>query len=183
MLRQRGRRGFSLVEIIVTITVVAGLMGTAFIGGSNIVNDARHSRAVRDLKHFEAAVTSALFDHPEAAAAIKNNTLTGNLVRLISTVNEYLSADEQIQNPSVALTSEDGNGPLSIIPTSEGTGTYVIFASGKDDPWGTPYYFIFDSANHSYCSVRKDTGVQFRVCIIYAYCEKGNTLAPNNQRK
>ena len=43
MLRQRGRRGFSLVEIIVTITVVAGLMGTAFIGGSNIVNDARHS--------------------------------------------------------------------------------------------------------------------------------------------
>lgn len=161
MIRVKKKKGFSLAEVIVTVMIVGVLMSTVFIGGSKAVNDARKTGVVRDLQHFDAAVTTALFDHPEAAA-IKNNNPTGILARLIETINGYLDSNEQIQNPTIALTTEDGRGSISIFPTTANSGAYAIFASGKEDPWGNPYYFIFDSSN------RKPNNAEFHISVVSA---------------
>ena len=155
------RGAFTLVEIIVVIMIVGIASTAAFVGGGTIVNDARVSTTVRDLGHFESAITNALFDHPEAGT-YTNNSLTGKIAAIVRDINDNLDDGEKIINPTTALTEEDSHGSIYINADVPDTGEYVILASEKKDPWGNPYYFIFDT------STRQVGTSQFHITVVSA---------------
>lgn len=51
-----GNRGFTLIELVVVMTIIAILAGAAVIQINNRTRDARRARALADLKAFETAI-------------------------------------------------------------------------------------------------------------------------------
>ena len=155
------RKGFSLVELVIVILIIAVLATAVFAGGSAIVKKSQVSRTESDLHNFSVAIEAAMNETP-AVANIKNNGTDGtnahDLKVIIDAVNENLSDDYKF-NTSKAFKSDDDTSNLKFQAGS----SYVILESAKTDAWGNNYYGIFDYGER-HCKGQSD----FFVTVVSA---------------
>ena len=70
--RERERRGFSLIELVTTILIIAVLSTAVFVGGGTAVAKAREDRALSDLHNYEVAAKDYM---TESGSKIVKRTL------------------------------------------------------------------------------------------------------------
>lgn len=125
MKKQKARKGFSLVELLIAVVVLGILSAIAINTGTTAQKRARVTAALTGLSDYETAFTTAVVTHPgvmgdrEEAWGTDGSSYTANeaFKRLVFYMNESLEADLQlVWNP---LTN--------------------CFESQKGDPWGGKY--------------------------------------------
>ena len=132
---KKTRKGFSLVELVIAILIIAVLVAAVFAGGSIIIRNSQISRTTSDLHNFSIAVETWMNENPSLAnvtkAADNYGTLNDGLVKAL---NSRLSEDYQ-------LTKVADAAPTTNITTARDANSEV-YESAKTDAWGNHYYVI-----------------------------------------
>lgn len=122
MCRISSRSGFSLVEVLVIITVVAILAGLGIVTMSNIVPHAREETARRNLRYLNAALI-----------AYNNSVreITDTVVPIGAGIADETAVFALLQTRSTDIPGSPFL-PSNVLPTSStATGTYRAFWNGK----------------------------------------------------
>ena len=61
----KNRKGFTLVEIVVVILIIAILTGAVFLGGATVVKQSREAKVKTDLRNMATYVQDMMYDNPE----------------------------------------------------------------------------------------------------------------------
>ena len=64
---KKNRNGFTLVELVVVILIIAILAAATFLGGATVIKQARVTKATNDLRLYAQYAQDMLYDHPEYA--------------------------------------------------------------------------------------------------------------------
>ncbi len=151
----QGQRGFTLVEVIVVLSVVLLLTGIAVPMLSSYMEDGRRARAEAECKVLGASVTSFYKDlgvFPARTSAGTNNTvyvlLTGTTM---PTANPWTATHQWITwgmstargdlaNYHLTVNSPQ-NTPAAAYPTTTNMKWRGPYSNGNTplDPWGRPY--------------------------------------------
>jgi prepilin-type N-terminal cleavage/methylation domain-containing protein len=151
MKRQRAA-AFTLVELLVVITIIAVLMGLAFPVFQSIQNQAKKTQAKNDLTQIVTAVNAFYTEYgkyPVAGAADVRlgpggTSTTDALFTTLRGLDPATNARQIvfISPPDV----KDKAGPRSGIATQDTTVNGVSVKTGEFvDPWGTPYALMIDA--------------------------------------
>ena len=136
----KNRKGFTLVEIVVVILIIAILTGAVFLGGATVVKQSREAKVKTDLRNMATYVQDMMYDNPELQFASKfsagggtaynastksltapdKDNATGALNALTLLNKDYLTADFQ-------MSAKDGADDIETI-----------------DAWKNPYLFSFE---------------------------------------
>lgn len=142
------KKGFTLVELLVVITIVVSLASVAFIAANKAINTARERKSQKDCADLALAINNFIADHqgilpveerPENDQFI--TTDVGDSARLIT-----ILLDREKINP---MDKVNKTGKKYISGTVADTKQDGLFFSGQDagmyDPWGSPYFVIMDT--------------------------------------
>lgn len=133
-------KGFSLVELVIAILIIAVLVAAVFAGGSIIIKNAQISRTTSDLHNFSIAVESWMNQNP-TIANVRNNESYKKDTALYNSFNALLAEDYKLED--VANTSN-----IIAVQAADG-GDYYIYRSKKTDAWGNAYYVVFTDQERS----------------------------------
>lgn len=133
-------KGFSLVELVIAILIIAVLVAAVFAGGSIIIKNAQISRTTSDLHNFSIAVESWMNQNP-TIANVRNNESYKKDTALYNSFNALLAEDYKLED--VANTSN-----ITTVQAADG-GDYYIYRSKKTDAWGNAYYVVFTDQERS----------------------------------
>jgi prepilin-type N-terminal cleavage/methylation domain-containing protein len=126
----KDRQGFTLVEIMIVVAIIALLASIAVPGFLRARKRSQASRVINDLR---------LIDNACDMYAIENNKATGNLV-LVTDWTKYMKAGTNLY-----LTGKDilgnayGNQAVDSIPKVT-TSTYNALSDVAPDPFWSPYH-------------------------------------------
>ncbi len=137
---KNGKRGFSLVELIVVILIIAILAVAVFAGGSAAIKKAQKARAISDLHNFQIAVAMTMNENPQIAN-IEAATKRDKLSAIMDALNANLPADYKVTRQTDAMT-----GNISMDAQTDFNADFIICKSEKTDAWDNPYFVIIDSA-------------------------------------
>jgi prepilin-type N-terminal cleavage/methylation domain-containing protein len=124
-----GRRGFTLVEIMIVVAIIALLASIAVPGFLRARKRSQASRIINDLRLIDGALDMY---------AIENNKSTGNSV-LVSDWTKYLKA-----NTNLSITGKDilgasyGNQAVDVLPKVPTT-TKNSLSDVTDNTFWSPY--------------------------------------------
>ena len=144
-------RGFTLVELLVVITIIAVLAAAGFAGGTAAMNRARKVSTQAGAVSISTAVEQFYADYsalPDASAGgtstdTELDSTTGDgptLLEILSGIET--GGDDDLQNPRKIrfLTTKEGSGNKGGVIFNS-TGDQI---TGMYDSWGEPYYIWLD---------------------------------------
>ena len=142
-LKQKSK-GFSLIELIIAIIIVALLVAVVFAGGSAMIKSAKKSRAKSDLHNFDIALSSWIGENLKIINTSDNSGYSNVSSKLITKLNKEFPEDYKIKDidPSEIPT-------FVSIEQANATDNYYIYQSERLDPWENPYYIILSNENRN----------------------------------
>ncbi len=161
-------RGFTIVELLVVIVVIAILAAITIVAYSGIQDKARQAKITSDLGELSKAIILARNSRGSFLADIDSNTATYNSCSSKPTGTDLASlslSDACWANYTAALTA---------ISNASGVGV-----TGLKDPWGRPY-MIDENETSSTCA--NDTIGTFVNPFVTGAAGRTNTVAVPNFR-
>ena len=141
--RGHGQRGFTLVEVIVVLSVVLLLTGIAVPMLSSYMEDGRRARAEAECKVIGAAVTS--FYKDVGVFPSRNSAGTNNVVQVLftsatrPTVNPFNANHAWITAGMSATTGDVMNNHLGVNRPQGATAAAAIYPTTGTSRWRGPY--------------------------------------------
>ena len=132
------RKGFSLVELVVVILIIAILAAAIFLGGSTVIKQSRESTVQNDLRNFGSYVQDMFYANPtiQSAAAYKDaEKYTVNPSN--GTVTYKLAEDDSVDADDLPV--------LKLFNEKYLTKDFQLDAT-KNDPWENPYVYQYIQA-------------------------------------
>ena len=124
------RGGFTLVEIMIVVAIIALLAAIAVPGFLRARKRSQASRIINDLRLIDAAVDQY---------AIENNKSTGASV-LVADWTKYLKAGTNLANTAKDILGADfGPQTVDMLPKVNGS-TYDALSDVAPDPFWSPYH-------------------------------------------
>ena len=179
------RKGFSLVELVIVILIIAVLATAVFAGGSAIVKKSQVSRTESDLHNFSVAIEAAMNETPSVANMYNDKGFDA----ILTAINGNLSDDYKLSELDKVKDTAyfDGvNGNIKVLDKTtsfakdngdekaEAGENYVIYKSEKTDAWGNHYFALLD------CGERHASGQSdFYVTVISAGPNAQTTIDGN----
>jgi len=126
----KNRSGFTIVELLIVIVVIAILAAISIVAYNGIQDRARTSKINTDLALFDRAIQAARVNSNEQALRyITNSTGTAG------SCTEYAPAVDLANKTDAANCWSGYNASLTAISNASG-----INIVGLSDPWGRPYF-------------------------------------------
>lgn len=148
----RRKDGFTLVELLVVITIIAVLAGAGFAAGSAAIQRAKRATTLATATSIETAVNSFYSEYnsmPYTGTSTTDTTLNTK-----DNVTDFLNPLLGIEPTGTTVINSRGIKFLSAKEgkakgATGGTGGLIYDPTGKTvkglfDPWGGPYYVILD---------------------------------------
>lgn len=137
------RRGFTLVELLVVITIIAVLAAAGFAAGNAAVQKAKKVKALASCTALSSAVENFYTEYGRmpydgGTADVTVSTDSGEGITLLEAL---LGLDEKLNPRGVKFLSvKEGKGKRDgIVYSANGNSVEGLF-----DPWGGPYNVIMD---------------------------------------
>lgn len=138
---KEGRKGFSLVELLIAVVVLGILSSMLIAAGTASQNKARMAVAQNDLDSIKNSVYQALMAHPNVMK-MKDDTTT--FTNIINYLNSELDDAWRLDFVGGG-TDQDGNP----VASTAGSGLIAQTATQKD-PWGNPYgVYVYTNDHHT----------------------------------
>src|SRR3954447_570008 len=80
-LRSRGRRGFTLIEVLMVVTCLAIIAGVVVPQVATVIDDAKNSALLKDLREFTFAIERYRMDHNGGTPDIIQNEVLVQLLQ------------------------------------------------------------------------------------------------------
>jgi prepilin-type N-terminal cleavage/methylation domain-containing protein len=126
----QGRHGFTLVEIMIVVAIIALLASIAVPGFLRARKRSQASRVINDLR---------LIDNAVDMYAIENNKSTGNTV-LVGDWTKYMKNGTNLYLKGTDIfTNPYGQQTVDMIPKVS-TSTYQALSDVAPDPFWSPYH-------------------------------------------
>ena len=132
----QNKKGFTLVELIIVVSIIAVLASLAFMALSGETAQARDSKRLADIKVFEDAIATS--NGKNKKIDYNNSTDNGSVPDDYSTVTSY-----QVTTSAGTLTPMRG---AYLVPVKSGIFDSDVIPTIPRDPKGAPYYGAFLSA-------------------------------------
>ncbi|MEG0024029.1 MAG: type II secretion system protein [Akkermansia sp.] len=144
----RLKNGFTLVELLVVITIIIALAGVAFVTANKAMNTARERKSQSDCANLALGINNFIADHMGILPVEQRSEGDGTVTT---------DVDDQSRLITILLGREKGNEMDNINKTKKKyiSGSIVdqkrdgIYFSTTDagyyDAWGHPYFVIMDS--------------------------------------
>jgi prepilin-type N-terminal cleavage/methylation domain-containing protein len=145
----RCRKGFTLVELLVVITIIVALAGVAFVTAQKAMNTARERQSQKDCADLALSINNFISEHQgvlpvDALADLSEDkaisTDVDDPANMISILMDRERGSEQDH------VNRTGKKYVSAQIVDERRGGLYIEGRqmGLYDPWGKPYYVILD---------------------------------------
>ena len=131
--------GFSLIELIAVIMIIAIISAAIFVGSGTASMKARAAKVTSDLYNYQIAAEKILYNQPQV-----RNIATGTKKTQLANVVELLN-NNLLPEYMLSVVDEAFSGSISLTSNIDDDTTFVVCRSRKLDPWGDPYYVILDS--------------------------------------
>jgi prepilin-type N-terminal cleavage/methylation domain-containing protein len=193
----RRKTGFTLVELLVVITIIAVLSSLAFVGGKKAMQNARRVTALTMATAIEQSVNNFVSEYGSYPKLnIEGDDVIGTTDKSSKYSVDFLNAllaIEKIDKPLNGkglkfLTVVEGKSKKGgLIYVGGGAASDTAQVSGLYDPWGGPYLVQFDGDFDEAISARtaaqkKATIIRGRKCVVWSNGED-NTTDQNNKGK
>lgn len=140
------KNGFTLVELLVVIGMIAALMGGASVGFARAREQAKISKATADVKE----ITNAILAYENFAG--------GSLESVASSANG--EASKSTLGFITGHASNSGSGEVPVIYNAQFSGSGKIL-----DPWGNPYRVKIEEPQGSVLEVDPIGPKEMSVCM------------------
>lgn len=136
MERRKARKGFSLIELLIAIVVLAILGAITLVAGSSAQKRARITSAMTVFDNYKAAFDTAVMDHPGLVNdrldnwVWKDESVSPAVERPYNTVQAYKRL--------VGLMNKSLSDELKFVPSADGR----YYESVGTDPWGGKYVLL-----------------------------------------
>lgn len=158
-LANKQRKGFSLVELVVVILIIAILAAAIFLGGATVINQARESQVKSDLRNMATYVQDMLYENPDLQYHSKFAAGEGFTYDPTTKTFTYASeTDATKENMEVMTKLLNANYLTADFQLGEVT-----------DAWDNPYLFSYDQ------TVSQATG-ETSSCIVVISSMGVNTI-------
>jgi prepilin-type N-terminal cleavage/methylation domain-containing protein len=148
----RRKDGFTLVELLVVITIIAVLAGAGFAAGNAAIQKAKKVTALNAATSIKTSVDAFFTEYGSMPMATPANT--DQIVDTKKNVNDFLDPLMGLETAGANILNSRGikflSPPQGKVKGANGgiggavydtTGTNLI---GMFDPWGGPYYAMLD---------------------------------------
>ena len=144
------RKGFTLVELLVVISIIVALAGVSFVTAQKAMNTARERQSQKDCADLALAINNFIADHQGVLPV-------DSVVRMDKDKCITTSVEDPSRLITILIDREKGPELDRVNRTRKKyvSGAIVdnpkggIFMNGRDaglyDPWGKPYYVVLDA--------------------------------------
>ncbi len=178
-------QGFTLLELIVVIAILATLMGISYPAIIGVQENARISASSKTCMDLVSGVISFKQDHngimpyypkeaePDEEDQIYLSTLPGKNAGMLAVLTGYEEGEDKLN-----LNDEPYIKPTKAEEPRDG-----LYGDNADelalyDPWGKPYYLVLCEANDGCIDPFTNKRLRRENCIVYGLGPDGAGIAP-----
>lgn len=180
--RQQASRGFTLVELLVVISIIIVLAAMAFGAANLAMNKAKKTQALNVETALQTAIDAYYNDYSKLPSVGANTdeidtTSEAGKQLIVILLGKENSSGSSMQNPKQIpyLSVQEGKAKKGgLIYSKNGTGASAI--EGIYDPWGNPYKIVMDTDYDDEIQdpIKPGQIIRNKHCIIY-------TLGPDKK--